>query len=280
MRIDPRASDGRTASQVRAHYEIETALAARLRQASKSERRNLYTELYDELFRRVPDHPMLRPSAPAAVALEVERQLRFLRRFLSPRTRFLEIGPGACALSFAVARRVRHVHGVEVSTELSRRPGAPENFTLHRTDGSSIDLPESSIDVAYSYQLMEHLHPEDALDQLHHIYRVLIPGGRYVCVTPNRLSGPWDVSMHFDRVATGFHLHEYTVDELRQLLHSVGFRRVQAYVGARGRYDRVPIAALCRLENGLARLPETLRWKLAHTPPLRLLLGMRLVARK
>jgi hypothetical protein len=31
---------------------------------------------------------------------------------------------------------------------------------------------------------MEHLHPEDAFEQLRNIIRALAPGGRYVCITP------------------------------------------------------------------------------------------------
>ena len=61
---------------------------------------------------------------------------------------------------------------------------------------------------------MEHLHPDDALEQLQNIYSALVPGGIYLCITPNRLSGPQDVSRDFDMVATGFHLKEYTISEL------------------------------------------------------------------
>ena len=51
--------DPRTMEQRRAHYEVETELAARLRNSSREERRNLYTALYDELYEKVPDHPLL-----------------------------------------------------------------------------------------------------------------------------------------------------------------------------------------------------------------------------
>ncbi len=37
-----------------------------------------------------------------------------------------------------------------------------------------------SIDLVISNQLMEHLHPDDAYDQLREVYRVLRDGGRYV----------------------------------------------------------------------------------------------------
>jgi len=279
--LNPGSMDTQAAPQIREHYELEKTLAARLRTASKEERRRLYPALYDELFRRLPRHPTLaQESSPEAIRREVGRQLAILGRFLSPETVCLEIGPGSCALALAVAERVRHVYGAEVSAELTSQARLPANFTLLATDGSSLDLPAATVNVVYSNQLMEHLHPADAVDQLQHIYRVLTPGGRYVCVTPNRLSGPWDVSRHFDRVATGFHLHEYTVGELESLLRAAGFRRIDAYVGARGHYVRVPIRLISGCERALMALPEAVSWRVAHSPPVRVLLGMRLVALK
>ena len=281
MRKRPSHLDTRSPEQIHEHYEIERELAGRLRGAAKAERRLLYRTLYDELFRRVPHHPQLtQKSSPAATAREVRRQLGLLNRFLAPSTRFLEVGPGDCALSFAVAERVKWVYGVDVSDTITRHAIAPSNFALLTTDGSSIDLAPDTVDVAYSNQLMEHLHPEDALDQLRNIFRVLVPGGRYVVVTPNRLSGPWDVTRYFDRVACGFHLKEYTVGDLRGLLQAAGFRQVDAYVGARGLFMRVPTGLICGLERVLAALPDRIGWTVAHTTPVRILLGMRIVAVK
>jgi SAM-dependent methyltransferase len=277
----PSRLDARSPEQIREHYEIERELAERLQGAAKGERRLLYRTLYDELFRRVPHHPQLmQKSSPATKAREVGRQLGLLGRFLAPATRFLEVGPGDCALAFAVAERVKWVYGVDVSDTITKQAMVPGNFTLLTTDGSSIDLAPDTVDLAYSNQLMEHLHPEDALDQLRNIFRVLVPGGRYVIVTPNRLSGPWDVTRYFDRVARGFHLKEYTVGDLRSLLQAAGFRQVGAYVGARGLFVKVPTGLICVLERVLAALPEGIGWIVAHTTPVRLLLGMRLVAAK
>ena len=59
MRVAPRGDETPTAYPLREHYLIERELADRLRSAPRSERGALYSELYDELFRRVPYHPML-----------------------------------------------------------------------------------------------------------------------------------------------------------------------------------------------------------------------------
>src|SRR4030095_14498191 len=91
-------------SQLWEHYEIEKQLAAKLRNASRTERRKLYSEAYDELFRRVPHHPQLaRKVSSAERARNVQEQLGLLRRFLTPDSCFLEIGAGDCALSLHLA---------------------------------------------------------------------------------------------------------------------------------------------------------------------------------
>ena len=134
------------------------------------------------------------------------------------RWRVLEIGAGDCALSLALAAHARQVYAVEVSREIAHTEDAPENFELLITDGRSIPVEPNSVDVAYSNQLMEHLHPDDALEQLNGILSALRPGGKYICFTPNRLLGPSDISQYFeDEVASGFHLREYSNRELRDL---------------------------------------------------------------
>jgi len=68
--------------------------------------------------------------------------------------------------------------------------------------------------------------------------------GIYICVTPNRLSGPHDISKYFDVTATRFHLKEYTNTELSDLFKEAGFLKVRAYVGAMGIYVRFPLFLL------------------------------------
>ena len=127
---------------------------------------------------------------------------------------------------------------------------------------------------------MEHLHPDDAVAQLDGIARALRPGGVYLCVTPNRISGPHDISYYFDDVATGFHLKEYTFAELRALMRAAGFARVTPYLGA-GRLHLFYPGFLVRAWEGvMGVLPASLRRRLAPSLPSRLLLGLSLVARK
>jgi SAM-dependent methyltransferase len=179
----------------------------------------------------------------------------------------------------ALAEKVAHVYAIDVSAAITRAT-RPENFTLVLSDGTSIPVPEGRITVAYSNQLMEHLHPEDALDQLANIYRALAPGGVYICVTPNRLTGPHDISRYFDPVATGFHLKEYTCTELLAMFRHVGFRTVHQCFRKGSTYVRVPGPVARCAERTIERLPLRLQKRASTTRLGRGLLEIRLVARK
>jgi SAM-dependent methyltransferase len=274
-------SEPRSPERVLEHYRIEKKLAARLRDAPKNERRQLYTALYDELFRRVPDHPQLAMKANARLRQEeVAARLRILSAYLHPEATYLEVGPGDCALAIAVAQQVRKVYAVDVSTEIAANVSLPENLELVISDGCSIPVPAASVQVAYSDQLMEHLHPDDAAEQLGNIYRALAPGGLYLCLTPNRWSGPHDVSRYFDEEASGFHLREYTIGELLKLFRLAGFRKFKILAGGGGWHVPAPPGLIVMVERLLSLLPATFGRTLARELPLRVLLGVKLVAWK
>ena len=271
------ATTDRTLAAIRKHYDIEKQLAATLRNASALERRHLYGSLYDELFRRVPDHPQLtNKQSPEAMDRNVRRVMSLLRRFLQPGMSFLEVGPGDCSLAFSVARIATRVFAIDVSAEVTRCSAVPTNVTVVLSDGSSIPLPNASVGLAFSDQLMEHLHPDDAKKQLKNLYKALAEGGKYVCLTPNKITGPHDVSQYFDAVATGFHLREYTIAECAALFREVGFRRVTFYVRKKGFYVRFPLVLAIACEWLALQFPPGVR----RSRFVRALLGMIIVGHK
>lgn len=175
-------------------------------------------------------------------------------------------------------RACSHVWALDVSQEILPATSIPDNFELVLSDGQSVPVPPASVDLAYSNQLMEHLHPDDATAQLAAIARALAPGGRYLCVTPHRFTGPHDISKFFDLVPTGFHLKEYTVGELEYLLVSAGFREVRVVIRARARSWVVSTRFATLLERRLAPLPARGRRALAGRRPMRALLGITVIA--
>jgi SAM-dependent methyltransferase len=277
----PGQAAGRSPERLAAHYAVERRLAERiLAAADAEERRRIFNTMYDELFREVPDHPRLLAGAGSAEERErdIGWDLALLQPYLADGCTFLEIGAGDCALSARAALTAGRVYAVEICDQARGR--LPANVELVISDGRSIPVPGECVDLAFSDQLMEHLHPDDAAVQLANIRRALKPGGAYVCITPNRLYGPSDISAYFDDEARGFHLREYTLKELRRIFAQAGFPRMHAYVGARGVFLRCPCFVLSALETLLETLPVRLRRRLAGIKPLRALLGLRIVGIK
>jgi SAM-dependent methyltransferase len=229
----------------------------------------------------VPHHPQrTRTSNAEAIATIIKEKLLLLSAFLQPSTVFLELGAGDCRLSLKVAERVQTVYALDVSDEITGGIAPPANFKLVISDGTSIPVLRSSVSVAYSYQLMEHIHPDDAAEQLRNVYDVLAPGGIYICITPNRLAGPHDISRYFETVAKGFHLKEYTLAELDALFRATGFHDVKVRAGGLGRFTGLPIGPVRALERMMALLPAPVRRKVANAPIVRNVLLAAMIGRK
>lgn len=269
------ASEKRTPEQLREHYELEKKLANRLRNSTREERRHLYSEVCDELYSSIPHHPRhTRLTSAKEVDRRVQAALRKVRPHLFPEAVFMEIGPGDCRSVCEVAKHVKKAYGFEVSTAVARPEHPPANFEFVVYDGTSLPLPPASVDLAFSESVMEHLHPDDAFDQLQSIAATLKPGGKYIFNTPHQFTGPRDISRYFDEVATGFHLKEYTFAELAALLKNVGFRRLRVATP----FGPVPIGLSLVAERILAPLPYRMRHWVSRTRLARILMDIRIIA--
>ncbi|HUP96560.1 MAG TPA: methyltransferase domain-containing protein [Usitatibacter sp.] len=279
--IRRKREEARTPERLRAHYLVERKLADRVRSAGSWEaRRAVFATMYDDLFREVPDHPRRAAMSADTHAREqhIDWNMAQLKPYLKPGGTFLEIGSGDCALATRIAKTAKQVYAVDISDQSQGK--LPENVKLVITDGRAIDVPAGSVDLAFSDQLMEHLHPEDAIEQLRNIHRALKPGGVYMCVTPNRVYGPSDISAFFDDEARGFHLKEYTLGEIREIFVRAGFPRSHVYIGARGCFLRCPSWLVQMFEKALLTLPSRLRHRIADAKVARALLGLRVAAIK
>jgi len=175
---------------------------------------------------------------------------------------------------------VKKVYAVDVSLEITGTALMPSNFQLVLSDGTSIPVPENSVDVVYSNQLMEHLHPDDALEQLQNIYRVLRQGGIYICSTPHRLRGPHDISKYFDDIAQGLHLKEYTISELYHLFKTAGFIKQRYYLLIKKIRLILPIAPFRIFEQIVEILPTSFTKPFMSSSLMSVILGIRMVATK
>lgn len=261
------------------HYQVETTLANRLRHSSRRERieQHLYTTLYDELFRQVPHHSQLSRQPTEFTQHLIRQRVDLINHFTpSPAGQgtLLDIGCGDGHLVNQAAPHFQRVYALDVSAEIAQHITLPRNAELFLSNGVNIPLPEHSVDIAFSHQLMEHLHPDDAIEQLQAIFKALKPGGCYICITPNRLCGPHDISKHFDDVATGFHLKEYTVSELYGHFKAANFAKILlCKISGQSRVFKLtlnsPLIQGFRLiEAIVARQPRQRRHKIANNPLL------------
>jgi len=272
--------DSRPLGEIVAQYQRERRLAERLKSASPAERARLYTEINAE-----PTGAQVAPPHDAtehdAAARAFQADLRILARFVTPQMTFLDIGCGDAVIPFAMARLTAVSIGLDVTDRRIDHAAAPANFRFLHAGGSAIGLPDETVDFVSSNQVMEHLHPDDAVTQLREVHRVLKPGGRYLCRTPNRLTGPHDVSCHFDYEATGAHIREYDCRAIAHLLHAARFRRVSFLLIVRHRLlGRVPQSLQALAEAVLEPLPRPLRTSVRALKLLRPLLGVNALAEK
>lgn len=263
---------------------FEIHIANQLRTAGGEERTRLYSQVYDEYAEKFPEHL---PKDSRDAERVAQHETSFLRRFVTPSSAIIEIGPGRCHLAFAMAPLVAKIYGVDVSSVIVGTAETPPNFEFRPTNGVQMPFDSASIDLVISNQLMEHLHPDDAAMQLREIYRVLRKGGGYVCVTPSRVNGPHDCSAYFpdlpcpvwkgDYQATGLHLKEYTTQELLGLFKDADFQRVRTWIGARGYYIALPSAVITSIEAVLRLIPRSRR---KRSKLLNVILGNRMCAIK
>lgn len=259
--------DPRTPERIRHHYEVEKELAARMRASTREERTELFKTLYTELFNRVEDHPRLtRRETAEASQQNLESQLRLLRPHFpesGPKPVLIEFAPGDCRLAGAAAKSCAKVYGVDISDQRSPGETFPENFELIVYDGYHLDLPDGCATLAFSYQFLEHLHPDDVDPHFAMASRLLQPGGVYVFDTPHRFSGPHDVSVHFGETLDCFHFQEWTYRDMRKRLKRHGFGRTSIH--RKGRLIRNPLLNLLNdgFEALVAILPRSIRRRVA-----------------
>jgi ubiquinone/menaquinone biosynthesis C-methylase UbiE len=256
----------RTPERLRHHYEVEKELASRLRASTREERPALFQKLYQELFNRVPDHPRLtRQESETGNARRVQNQLNLLRNFLQPGHTLVEFAPGDGRLATAAAQWVGstgRVIGVDISDQRAAGQAVPANFELVVYDGYHLDLPDSVADVVFSYQFLEHLHPEDINLHFELANRLLKPGGWYVLSTPHRYSGPHDIARHFGSELVCFHFQEWTYGSMERTVRAAGFSELVAV--KEGKPLHGPLGWAWRSAEAVAGLmPKSLQGALA-----------------
>ena len=126
-----------------------------------------------------------------------------------------EVIDAACGDGYGsemIAERCKRVVGVDLDAETIReaqtRSAGVENLRFEHGDACRLSEPDQSFSVFVSLETIEHIPDVDAFCR--EVKRVLKPGGRLICSTPQNLFGripinPW-------------HLREYSAQEFREIL--------------------------------------------------------------
>jgi SAM-dependent methyltransferase len=223
---------------------LEFEYAKRLRESiSINERKRLYTEAYSAvsilaLQRFSSDKPEERTAGTS------KSLVKLLSKIVDKNDDVLEIGCGRGYTCLMLAPYVKSMVGIEVSDSaimesmkilLQDRIG---NAEIKQVSAIDIDdnFESEEFSVCLSIDVFEHLHPDDAREHLAQVFQVLRPGGRYIIIMPNRLTGPHDITRtEFPdaKEALGFHLNESTYKEVIELSRTIGFDKFLIFCSLR-----------------------------------------------
>ncbi len=151
-----------------------------------------------------------RPSFEEANNVTVKRcfyAYEYARNFITGKD-VADIGCGPAYGSSDMAKYAKSVTGVDYSQETiddnTKQHAAVTNLKFVRSVVPPINLPDASMDVITAFQFIEHIH--DQAGFIKDAYRVLKPGGVFLCTTPN-------AKMSIAR--NPFHIHEMTFEEMK-----------------------------------------------------------------
>jgi SAM-dependent methyltransferase len=217
--------------------ELELHYAKILKSSVPRERRRLFEEAYTAVsaarMATMPDEPECRAAGTS------DALVKSLLRFCQPQDDILEIGCGRGYTCAGLASHVNSITGIDVSAPvldearalLENRGITNAKIAKGFADELTSNFPEQSFDKIVSIDVYEHLHPDDVHRHLEQVHAVLRPGGEAIIVTPNRHTGPHDMTRDLfpdAREPLGFHLNETTYDDLSSKLKGVGFSRIRA----------------------------------------------------
>lgn len=154
-------------------------------------------------------------------------------RLVHPDATVLDLGCGIGRVARYMADRCRLLWASDASPVMlemaAQRLGDRPNVRLVQSRDVAIpEIPDHSVDVAYSILVLQHLEREDAFLVLRELRRVLRPGGAAYLTFPNLLSDAY-LRIFLDgvaarAVANAARTRIYTPEEVTRLLPAAGLR--------------------------------------------------------
>lgn len=152
----------------------------------------------------------------------------------------LNIGCGVGRIEKYLAPQVKLLHAIDVSGEMIRLAGQRlaglPNVKLREVGNQDFlsAFADASIDLVFSFLVLQHLEREDAFLYLQDAHRVLKPGGRLFTQFPNLLSAEYTrafVAGAKDLRRSPGRVRAYTETEVRHLVATAGFEVTELRTG-------------------------------------------------
>lgn len=156
------------------------------------------------------------PGARGEIWIEHWHRYHFAARWVAGK-RVLDVACGEGYGAALLARGAAHVTGVDLSDEAiahaKRAYASLPNAQFIRASCTQLPLPDASIDVAVSFETLEHIEEHEAF--LAELARVLTPAGLLILSCPNKLE-------YSDKrgYANEFHVKELYRDQLAALVQA------------------------------------------------------------
>ncbi|KAA8966045.1 MAG: class I SAM-dependent methyltransferase [Mycobacterium sp.] len=212
------------------HWNLEKKLTVELLESTPENRWETFDACYTRLYKELG---WLNQFSGRADPQPPRKRFRGWLELIGPPPKSIyEIGSGQGGLISFLADNGYHCKGTEITRERGENlvPQSYANLSWGVSDGIHLDEfePADTYDVVVSDQVIEHLHPDDLDSHLRSVRGILKSGGRYIFNTPNKYTGPHDVSQVFKcNEPVGMHLKEYTCRELSEAARRAGFVSVR-----------------------------------------------------
>jgi len=149
-------------------------------------------------------------------------------QFATPYVAGLTALDAACGVGYGsgmLATTANRVCGVDIdpdSIAYAREKFSKPNLEFHALDIRTLQYPDSSFDVVVSFETIEHISFQEQF--LQEVRRVLKTDGMLILSTPNRETVPKGKT-----VRTPYHVREFTLHEILNLLRDRGFGHVETF---------------------------------------------------
>lgn len=262
-------------------YQQEVAFAAAIKASPKNslQRADTIRKAYQTVC-RILDEISMRTGHAGMLSMGMDaRYIRLVIEILTNQRKkaagdgIFEVGFGSGLLLRAANDAGFRVAGLEVAPQLlqSARNILPPltHDGLLLGDFRSVDLSGhlGRYSLVYWNDVFEHIPVDEIADYLGRIRSLLAPGGKLLTITPNWHMRPSDVTclrQPMRSEAIGFHLKEYTLREIYQLLIGAGFSRVQTPTYISRKRIWMPASYDCTAEKMMLEpLLERLPFRLA-----------------